>query len=130
MKDLEDQLAQLKIENKQLRDRMQEAMDIIDAIQSGEVDAIVVKKPLGEYILNIQGKDTTPFASIEKTDSIEKNKNHLMIKLSELLLKQSDMAKRNTALLKSLKRSQDENLLLREQVRTYAQLLERERLKT
>jgi cell shape-determining protein MreC len=130
MKDLEDQLAQLKRENKQLRDRMQEAMDIIDAIQSGEVDAIVAKKPLDEYILSIQGNDTTPFESIENHDFIEKNKNHLMIKLSELLLKQSDMAKRNTELLKGLKRSQDENLLLKEQVRTYAQLLEQGRLKT
>ena len=48
---------QLLAENEELRIRLQEAEETLDAIRSGEVDALVVSGAAGEQIYTLKGAD-------------------------------------------------------------------------
>ena len=47
----------VRLEIEELRQRLQEAEDTLDAIRSGEVDALVVSGPSGEKVFTLQGAD-------------------------------------------------------------------------
>jgi PAS domain S-box-containing protein len=47
----------VRIEIEELRNRLQEAEETLDAIRSGEVDALVVNGPRGEKVFTLQGAD-------------------------------------------------------------------------
>ena len=66
MKDLETQLEQLRQENEELRLRLQEAQETMAAIQSGEVDALVVNGPEGEQVFSLRGSDHSYRVLIEE----------------------------------------------------------------
>ncbi len=53
----EQKLQELIRENEQLRIRMQEAEETIEAIRAGAVDAVVVQGPKGEQIFTLSGED-------------------------------------------------------------------------
>jgi hypothetical protein len=44
-------------ENEHLRDRLEEAEAAVDAIRSGEVDALVISSPDGEQVFTLQGAE-------------------------------------------------------------------------
>lgn len=59
----------------------------------------------------------------QELTSTEMDRNRLTQKISELLLKQSDIAQYNADVLKKLKLVHEENQVLREQVKSYAELV-------
>lgn len=56
----------LQEEINQLREQLQEAQDVIEAIRSGEVDALAVHGPNGSQIFTLQGADHTYRILIEE----------------------------------------------------------------
>jgi PAS domain S-box-containing protein len=57
MNTAEQQLAQIREENAQLRRELEEAQDALNAIYSGEVDALVVNTAVGDQIFSLQSAD-------------------------------------------------------------------------
>ncbi len=57
MNTAERQLAQIREENAQLRRELEEAQDALNAIYSGEVDALVVNTSAGDQIFSLQSAD-------------------------------------------------------------------------
>lgn len=57
---------QLLIENESLRTRLQEMQDVLDAIQNGEADAIVVSGDNGEQVYTISSAETPYRTFIEE----------------------------------------------------------------
>jgi len=57
MKDTDQQLRILRQENEELRMQLQEAQETLQAIRSGEVDALVVDGPHGEQIFSLKSAD-------------------------------------------------------------------------
>ncbi len=51
--------AELREENEQLRDRLDEAEQTLNAIRSGDVDALVVSGPQGDQIFSLTGAERT-----------------------------------------------------------------------
>lgn len=50
-------MQELLLENRQLRDRLMEAEETLEAIQSGEVDALLVSGPDGEQVYTLKGAE-------------------------------------------------------------------------
>jgi formate hydrogenlyase transcriptional activator len=47
----------VRLELEELRQRLQEAEDTLDAIRNGEVDALVVSGPSGEKVFTLEGAE-------------------------------------------------------------------------
>ena len=47
----------VRLELEELRQRLQEAEETLDAIRSGEVDALVVSGPSGEKVFTLEGAE-------------------------------------------------------------------------
>ena len=54
---MSDSLQHLEEENKRLREDLKSAQDILDSLQSGEADAIIVKRPSGAQVYSLVGPD-------------------------------------------------------------------------
>jgi PAS domain S-box-containing protein len=67
-------LAQLRNENNELRARLAESEEVLNAIRSGEVDAFVAHGPGGEQIYTLQGAETPYRILVE-----EMNQGALMV---------------------------------------------------
>ncbi len=50
----------LLAENEDLRLRLEEALDTLRAIRSGEVDALVVSTPQGDQVYTLKGAERPP----------------------------------------------------------------------
>lgn len=59
MADSPDMARDLLAENEELRARLSEAEQTIEAIRNGEVDAVVISGPLGEQVYTLAGAETT-----------------------------------------------------------------------
>lgn len=66
MNKLHQDYESLKHENQELRERLQEAIDALDAISSGEVDALVVKTSEGEQVFSLKSADYSYRVLIER----------------------------------------------------------------
>ncbi len=66
MNEIQNEVERLKRENEELRIRLGEARDTVNAIRRGEVDALVVEGPGGEQIFSLKGADHSYRVLIEE----------------------------------------------------------------
>lgn len=94
------------------------------ALLNQELEQKVAKRTtvLENVNINLRAQQQNLNAQLE---SATKRRNELVSKVSELALKKADVIQYNVKIMEQLRASMDENLFLREQIKTYSEMLER-----